>query len=108
MEKICKEKNRMSQMNKFKFKILIITLTVAVIAGFGTITYAASGNTGTLLQDERGLFDPFTLDTIMVSVSTEGTSDAAVASVVTRPPIRIPIRPVLRSFFRPPLVSVAP
>lgn len=106
MDKICMEKKVMSQKGEFKLKMLIVVLAFAVITVFGTVVYAASGDTSIQLQDDRGIFDPFALNTIMVS--SVSSSDAVVASVVSRPPIRIPIRPVLRSFFRPPLVSVAP
>ena len=88
-----------------KLIILIVALAIAVMAGFGTAAYAASGSsTDIQLQDDRGVFDPFTLNTILISV-TESGSNAAVSSIVTRPPIRIPIRPALRSYFRPPLVQ---
>ena len=88
-----------------KLIILIVALAIAVMAGFGTAAYAASdSSTDIQLQDDRGVFDPFTLNTVFISV-TAGGSNAAVSSVVTRPPIRIPIRPALRSYFRPPLVQ---
>jgi len=88
-----------------KLVIFVVALAVAVMAGFGTAAYAASdSSTDIQLQDDRGVFDPFTLNTVFISVTASG-SNAAVSSIVTRPPIRIPIRPALRSYFRPPLVQ---
>ncbi len=103
MRRMCNKNMRKSNL---KLIVLIVALAIAVMAGFGTAAYAASGsNPGIQLQDDRGIFDPFTLNTILISVTGSG-SDAVVSSVVTRPPIRIPIRPALRSYFRPPLVQI--
>lgn len=100
MRKVCKNKNVNSRLI-----ILIVALAIAVMAGFGTAAYAAGSDAGMLLQDDRGIFDPFTMSTVFISVS-ESDADASVSSIVTRPPIRIPVRPALRSYFRPPLVQV--
>ena len=81
MDKICMEKKSMNRGHEFKFKMLIIVLVFTVIAVFGTVVYAASGDTSVQLQDDRGVFDPFTLNTIMVS--SMSSSDAVVASVVS-------------------------
>ncbi len=89
--------------NKYcKLAILLIALALTALMGVSKVAYAQSNNA---LQDERGIFDPFTLNTIIISV-TETSPDAVVSSVVTRPPIRIPVRPALRSYFRPPLVQL--
>lgn len=89
-----------------KLIVLIMTIAIAAMAGFSTVVYAASNSgAGTQLQDDRGIFDPFTLSTIYISVA-ESDSGAVVESVVLRPPIRIPVRPALRSYFRPPLVQI--
>jgi hypothetical protein len=84
--------------------IVVVVLVLAVMAGLGTAAYAASGNTAQL-EDEIGVFNPFTLN--VIEVSSDSGSTAAVSSVA-RPAIRIPVRPVLRSFFRPPLVTQTP
>ncbi len=83
-----------------KIAILLVALVLTAL-GVSKVVYAQSDD---MLQDERGIFDPFTLNTIVISV-TEADLDAA-PSVATRPPIRIPIRPALRSYFRPPLVQL--
>jgi hypothetical protein len=87
----------MERKGKLKLGIVIVVLAVIVMAGFGSVAYAASGSTSQL-EDERGIFNPFTLRVFQVP------SDESVA----RPAIRIPVRPVLRSFFRPPLVNQTP
>jgi len=103
MSKRCMEKKGRDEKISFKLEIVIVALALAVITGFGTVAYAASGNNpSTQLEDERGIFNPFTLNVIQVS---SNSGSAAVISSVVRPEIRIPVRPVLRSFFRPPLVT---
>jgi hypothetical protein len=88
-------------MSKYcKIVVLLVALLLTAL-GVSKVVYAQSND---MLQDDRGIFDPFTLNTIVISV-TEVNSDAVVQSVVTRPPIRIPVRPALRSYFRPPLVQ---
>jgi len=89
---------------RFKLGIVMVVLALAVMAGFGTVAYAASGNSAQL-EDENGVFNPFTLNVIEVSSDSGST---AVVSSVARPAIRIPVRPVLRSFFKPPLVTQTP
>ena len=81
--------------------ILLIGFLLIVLAGVSTVASAQSNSNQ--LQDERGIFDPFTLNTVK-AVTAESSGDAVVSSVSLRPPIRIPVRPALRSFFRPPLV----
>jgi hypothetical protein len=93
----------MRKRNYCKPAILLMVLTLAILAGINTVVYAQGSNAQ--LQDERGIFNPFTLN--VINVSSDNGSVAVVSSVV-RPAIRIPIRPVVRSFFRPPLVTTAP
>jgi len=94
-----------SMERKGKLKLgIVVVLVLFVVAGFGTFAYAASGNTAQL-EDERGIFNPFTLSVMQVS---SGSGSTAVVESVARPAIRIPVRPVLRSFFRPPLVTQTP
>ena len=86
--------------------IMLMTLMLLVMAGYSTVVYAASGaNQNTQLQDERGIFDPFTLNTFIVV--RESNVNVTLASEDGRPPIRIPTRPALRSYFRPSLVPLA-
>jgi hypothetical protein len=94
----------MERKGKLKLGIVIVVLAVTVMAGFGSVVYAASGNAAQL-EDERGIFNPFTLSVTQVS---SGSGSTAVLESVARPAIRIPVRPVLRSFFRPPLVNQTP
>ena len=90
--------------NYCKLTILLVALALTVLAGISTVAYAQSNSTQ--LQDERGIFDPFTLNVVMVSA--DNSTGAVLATAITRPSIRIPVRPVLRSYFRPPLVSLVP
>ena len=104
MSNKCMERKGKHEKIRFKLGIVVVVLALSVMAGFGTLAYAASGNTAQL-EDEMGVFNPFTLNVIQVSSDSGST---AVVSSVARPPIRIPVRPVLRSFFKPPLVTQAP
>jgi hypothetical protein len=106
MSKTSMERKGRNEKIYFRLGITIVTLALVAMTGLGTVAYAASGgNPSTQLEDERGIFNPFTLNVIKVSSDSGST---AVISSVARPEIRIPVRPVLRSFFRPPLVTVAP
>ncbi len=104
MSKKCMERKGKHEKIRFKLGIVMVVLALAVMAGFGTVAYAASGNSAQL-EDENGVFNPFTLNVIEVSSDSGST---AVVSSVARPAIRIPVRPVLRSFFKPPLVTQTP
>lgn len=80
---------------KYLYVILILSVLV-VIAGYSSVVYAASGTGSTTqIQNDRGIFDPFSLSIVLLT-SEDGT--------VSRPPIRITTRPPLRSYFRPPFV----
>lgn len=81
-----------------KLAIVLIALALTALIGISKVAYAQSNNT---VEDERGIFDPFTLNTIMISVTESNPN-----SKITRPPMRIPVRPCLRSYFRPPLVQL--
>lgn len=87
----------------YKPAILLIVFALTILAGVSTVTTYAQSNS-TQLQDERGIFDPFTLNTIIVV--RESNSNVVIAGEDERPPIRIPVRPSLRSYFRPPLVPL--
>jgi hypothetical protein len=93
----------MLKRNCYKPAIVLVVLALTILAGVNAIVYAQSSNAQ--LQDERGIFNPFTLN--VVEVSSDNGS-VAVASSVVRPAIRIPTRPVLRSFFRPPMITLVP
>ena len=85
------------RMNK-KLLIIFTASILIFIAGYGKIAYAAAGNgSNTLSADrENRIFDPFMLDTYVLTTEN--------GVVVSRPPIRINTRPTVRSFFRPALV----
>lgn len=104
MNNKCMERKGKHEKIRLKLGIVVVVLVLAVVAGFGTFAYAASGNTSQV-EDEKGVFNPFTLSVMQVS---SGSGSTVVVESVARPPIRIPVRPVLRSFFRPPLVTQAP
>ena len=81
-------------MKNGKFKLFMITLVVvSVFAGYSTVVYAQ--NTQQLEENERSVFDPFTLSTFVTATQSES---------IERPAIRITYRPQLRSYFRPSLV----
>ena len=92
----------MCKRNYCKPAILLAVFTLSILAGVSTVAYAQSNDTQ--LQDERGIFNPFTLNTIIVV--RESNSNVVIAGENERPEIRIPVRPSLRSFFRPPLVPL--
>lgn len=104
MNKKCMERKGRCEKVRFKIGVVVVVLALVVIAGFGTAAYAASGSAAQL-DDDKGIFNPFTLN--VIQTSSDNGSTATVASVA-RPPIRIPVRPVLRSFFRPPMVTQTP
>lgn len=105
MIKICMKNEKGNLGIKFKLTIILLILALTALAGYGTVAYAASGtNLNARLQDDRGIFDPFTYGTIFVMAENGSNASAVISSVVLRPPIRITKRPVLRSYFRPPLV----
>ena len=82
--------------------ILLMAFALIFLAGVSTVAYAQSNSTQ--LEDGRGIFNPFTLNTIIVV--RESNANVVIAGEGERPPIRIPVRPALRSYFRPPLVPL--
>ena len=97
-----KETIVMCKRNYCKPAILLMGLALTILAGVSTVAYAQSNSTQ--LQDERGIFDPFTLNTIIAV--RESNANVIIAGEDERLPIRIPVRPALRSYFRPPLVPL--
>lgn len=92
----------------FRCGILLGALVMAVLAGLGTVGYAAaSGSSSQALQpDQMSIFDPFMLSsTIVTAGESSGSGSVYPGGILLsdRPAIRIPSRPVLRSPFRPPL-----
>jgi hypothetical protein len=78
--------------------VLLAVVAFGVIASLlgPAVVAAPKGQSG----KEASLLDPFTLRTIaMAGETAEGNVDAKVT--LTRPDIRIPFRPGLRSAFRP-------
>ena len=88
-----------------KAKIFLGALVLLVVVYISMISYAALENGSDAPRTGRmDFFDPFTLRTI--ELVAENTSGLPVSgSVITLPPIRIPIRPAMRSPFRPPWAS---
>jgi hypothetical protein len=91
------EKKGRNEKTGLKLGIVIVVLAVIVMAGFGSVGHAASGNTAEL-EDQKVIFNPFTLGVIQAPSDNDKE----------RPTIRIPYRATLRSFFRPPLVTQTP
>ncbi len=87
----------LTKRKKVKLILIMALFTLMVLACYSTVSYAASGtSTG---QDNNGsILDPFSLN-IMIMTSTDNGSGA----VEVRPPVRISVRPSVRSYFRPPL-----
>ena len=88
-----------------KVKIFVGALVLLVSVYISTISYALLNNdSDELLTEQMDFFDPFTLRT--VAPVAENISEMPISgSVITLPPIRIPIRPAMRSPFRPPWAS---
>ena len=89
-----------------KLRFLVGLSILAVIAGFSGLVLTASAQNSNAANDETGLnfLDPFEL--IMINVGSTSTaynlqSINLSRSCVTRPPIRIPFKPELRSKFSP-------
>ena len=85
-------------------KIFLGALVLLVSVYISTISYALLENdSAEPLIEQMDFFDPFTLRT--VTPVAENISEMPISgSVITLPPIRIPIRPAIRSPFRPPWV----
>ena len=80
--------------------IVLMSLTLIIIIGYSSgVVYAAGNGSNSQIEDDEimSMFDPFMLNTI--SLTTDNV-------VLSRPPIRINCRPVVRSYFRPPLVPL--
>ena len=119
--------------NKFglKSKLLLGALALAVIVGLATTAQAAQKDTDKeatnaflLLYRQARLFNPFTLDSSVLSATTNVTRSSSSTGILSRPSaagisgaptgegghsrrrlaIRIPFRPVLRSPWRPPII----
>jgi len=105
---------------KFGLKsgLLLGAFVLAIMVWLGAAAQAASDNTAYRTNEEvlkqMSTFDPFTLQSTRVSVTSNGSGTESkprpdilqdillVESMMGWPPIRIPFRPVLRSPFRPP------
>lgn len=118
--------------NKFglKSKLLLGALALAVIVGLATTAQAAQKDTDKeanaflLLYRQARLFNPFTLDSSVLSATTNVTRSSSSTGILSRPSaagissaptgegghlrrrlaIRIPFRPALRSPWRPPII----
>lgn len=120
--------------NKFglKSKLLLGALALAVIVGLATTAQAAQKDTDKeanaflLLYRQARLFNPFTLDSSVLSATTNVTRSSSSTGILGRPSaagissaptgegegghsrrrlaIRIPFRPALRSPWRPPII----
>jgi len=97
------KKKLMWRKNKLilKTKIFLGALVLLIVVYISTISYAVlNDDSDEPLAGQMSFFDPFTLRTIEpVSENTSGLPVSG--SVITLPPIRIPIRPAIRSPFRP-------
>ena len=100
-------KNKKTRLN-LKAEILLGALALAVLAGLGTVAFAAAGpNPVVPLSGQTGqlsIFDPFSLTRLYLDVPASGPGTVTLEV----PPIRIPYRPAIRSPFRPPWVPGPP
>ncbi len=86
----------------YKTKVLLGLLVLSAIAGVVTsAARAASNDSAVSVTSEMTAFDPFMLRTYAVQGEPARTSQQISIQAVSRTPIRIPFRPVLRSPFRP-------
>ncbi len=80
-----------------KTKIFLGALVLLIVVYISTISYAVLDNdSDEPLTGQMSFFDPFTLRTI--EPVAEKISEMP---MITLPPIRIPVRPAMRSPFRP-------
>ena len=85
----------------FKAKILLGALVLVVVVYISTVSYTVLGSDSDKpVTRQRDIFDPITLRTIG-PIAGSITEMPLSGSVVTLPPIRIPVRPATRSPFRP-------
>ncbi len=86
-------------------KILLGALVLLVVVYISTVSYTVLGSDSDKpTTGQMDIFDPITPRTI--ELVPENISEMPLSgSVITLPPIRIPVRPAIRSPFRPPLVS---
>ena len=91
--------NMVKGTKRLKIIVMLFVLMFLVLACYTSVTYAASESNAQQRGNE-GILDPFSLNVIMGSTGN-GSSD-----LVSRPPIRISTRPVVRSYFRPPVVPI--
>jgi hypothetical protein len=88
-----------------RIKIFLGALVLLIVVYISTISYAVlNDDSDVLLARRMSFFDPFTLKT--VAPVAENISEMPISgSMITLPPIRIPIRPAIRNPFRPPWAS---
>ena len=91
------EENELS----FKAKILLVALVLVVVIYISTVSYTVLGSdSDKSVTGQMDIFDPVTLRTIG-PVAGNISEMPLSGSVMTLPPIRIPVRPAMRSPFRP-------
>jgi hypothetical protein len=77
-------------------RVILVLLVLGLVAGIvGSSALAAPKKNDTSAKAQQTLLDPFTLKTL--TVSSVSVSDV----MLTRQAIRVPLRPVCRSAFRP-------
>jgi len=103
-------RNKKSKLNP-EFKIMLEVLALMVVVALCIAEHAATDNSdntdNNAISSQEGLFDPFTLSTI-VRVMETSSGTVILGSPTTRPAIWIPFRPPVRRPFRPPWVTGKP
>ena len=86
---------------RFKTKILLGALVLVVVVYISTVSYTVLGSDSDKpVIGQMDIFDPVTLRTI--GPVTGNVSEMPLpGSIMTLPSIRIPLRPAMRSPFRP-------
>ena len=108
-----------NEKGKLRSKVLLGALALAIMVGLGTGVYAASANNSAdkSVSGQTSTFDPFNLTKTMPTtlrtpfrpVNLGDPQPMILLGEITNltntmPTVRIPIRPVLRSSFRPAFI----
>jgi hypothetical protein len=99
--------------SRFEIRLLAVLVTV-VILGLSAATYTASGaeRDDRLQSGQLRYFDPFDLTTFYLDMPESAPMTNIMSAPIANPPliimksstVIIPIRPTIRTPFRPPLV----
>jgi hypothetical protein len=88
---------------KRKHVILAVVLVIVIGGVLGSVALAAPAGAKAGAKEAKTVLDPFTLRTLTLSAQEDTVNAFArvSSSNLTRQTIRIPVRPSMRSAFRP-------